>query len=111
MNEITVIILFLFSSYSLVICRNYNQQKTEKNTENYTTTGYDCFDSNFILNLTIGIGDDFAQDSNVVNESVTKEDSTVQIIQFKQTDEVLIHEIRIMRDIFVDQCGFANWPG
>ena len=99
------VIISLLFSFSTVVCRNNSQQKND----NYTVNGYYCFDSNFILNVTIANDDNIG---DVVNEDdIVQENATMQLIQLKATNEVIIHEIRIMRDIFVDQCGFTNWMG
>lgn len=98
--------IFLVFFYSPVFCSQSDQQ----NIANYTATAFNCFDSNFIFNLTIG--PETAKNGNIASDNdIIEDDSTVQIIQMKTTDEVLIHELRIFRDIIVDQCGFTNLPG
>ena len=92
----------------LLCCFTVNSERTM----NFTAEGFNCFNSNMILNVSLSIGQYNDGDGKYDSQKdIIQENATVQLIQKKTTNEVIIHEFRIYRDIFVSQCGHANWPG
>ena len=84
----------------IIFCVLLNISRSQE----FEVFGFDCSNASFIQNLTLN--------DNVQNEeNITKEEGVmVQIIQEMNEERVKVHEIKVKRSLFVQQCGDRNTP-
>ena len=71
--------------------------------QEYEVFGFDCSNASFIQNLTLN------ENIHIEEDIYKREDVRVQIIQEMNEEKVDVHEIKVTRDLFVQQCGGTNW--